>query len=229
MKLNIIIPTYNEEQSLPALLKRLREAGASMENVLIVDGGSDDRTIEVARNGNVPVLKSSARSRAVQMNEGAAATHGDWLYFIHADTLPPISFYEDIAKAIKDEYLSGCFRMQFDSDSFLLKFNAFFTRFNRLWCRGGDQTLFVQRKLFNELGGFCQKLRIMEEYDLIEKLQERTTFKIIPKNVLASSRKYNENSWLRVQYANLIVFNMYKFGFDQDKMVNTYRRLLKLP
>jgi len=96
-----------------------------------------------------------------------------------------------------------------------------------MWCRGGDQTLFVTRQLFDELGGYDTHFRIMEEYDFIKRARQENPFKIIPKPVLVSARKYEHNGYLRVQIANLTVFNMYRLGCSQETLVNTYRNLLK--
>jgi hypothetical protein len=96
-----------------------------------------------------------------------------------------------------------------------------------MWCRGGDQTLFVTRRLFDELGGYREEDVIMEEYYFIKRARERYPFKIIPKEVLVSARKYHMNGYFRVQIANLIAFNMFRFGFPQMRIAQTYRKLLQ--
>ena len=154
---------------------------------------------------------------------------GNVLYFVHADTRPPKSFVADIRTATEDGYQSGCYRFKFDSDRPLLKFNSYCTRFNRLMVRGGDQTLFIKKELFQELGGFDEYYTVMEEYPLIKKLMQRKTFKIMDGDVLVSARKYEHNSYLRVNLANFIAFMMFYAKSHPDKIRSTYLSLIKHP
>ena len=87
--------------------------------------------------------------------------------------------------------------------------------------------MYIKREVFNDLGGFPDDFIIMEEYHLLEKIFKKYPFKIIPKYITASSRKYQKNSYMKVQFANLIVFNMYRMGYSQERMYRTYREMLK--
>ena len=227
MKLSIIIPTLNEEENIGRLLDRLQSRSEdSLAEIIVVDGGSTDKTLAIAEQAGACCIKSSKSGRATQMNQGARKAAGDILYFVHSDTLPPTSFVSDIRQALEAGYSVGCFRYQFDSPRKLLKINAFFTRFDFKWCRGGDQSLFIKRELFEQMGGFKEDYIIMEDFEFIDRIRKEYRFKIIPKNMLVSARKYATNSYLRVQIANLIVFNMYRFGASQQRMANMYKRLL---
>ncbi len=226
-KISIIIPVYNEEKNIQKLLPRLLAATKSISHeIIVVDGGSTDRTADRATALGATVLRSPKKGRAHQMNHGYENSTGDILYFVHADTLPPLSFVEDIRAALAEGYPLGCYRFEFDSPRKILKINAYFTRFDKMWCRGGDQTLYVTRTLFKELKGYCSKHYIMEEYDFIARARKQHPFKIMAKAVLVSARKYEDNGYLKVQFANLIVFNMYRLGFSQEQMVNFYRSML---
>ncbi|HYI79192.1 MAG TPA: glycosyl transferase, partial [Chryseolinea sp.] len=121
---------------------------------------------------------------------------------------------------------AGCYRFKFDSSKFMLRFNSYCTRFKGIMCRGGDQTLFITKTLFLKLGGFNEYYTIMEDYDLIQRIREHAKFKIIPENVLVSARKYEKNSWLRVQSANFIVFMMYFLKKHPSQMKEAYRKML---
>jgi len=158
---------------------------------------------------------------------GAKNAQGNVLYFVHGDTLPPTCYMQSIEEALQEEYPIGCFRYQFQSNRKLLKINAFFTRFKMIWCRGGDQSLFIKKELFEEMKGYREEYKIMEDFEFILRARKIYPFKIIPKDMLVSARKYEENSYLRVQIANLIVFNMFRLGYSQEAMVQMYRRLLK--
>ena len=95
-----------------------------------------------------------------------------------------------------------------------------------MWCRGGDQSLFIKSKVFNALGGYKEEYVIMEEYDLLRRAVDQYRFKLIPKDIIVSARKYKDNNYLRVQFANLIVFNMFKMGYEPQRLLDTYRRLI---
>ncbi len=227
MKTSIIIPTLNEAQNIGRLLTRLKQAGANFE-IIVVDAGSQDDTVAIAKRLGAKIIQSASPGRANQMNIGATHAQSDLLYFVHADVLPPLNFYQHIEAAVRAGFDCGCFRYQFDRPHFLLKINAYCTRFPWLFCRGGDQTLFIKKSIFKKEGGFKSDFIIMEDFEFIKMLQKKYTFKILPTEVIVSARKYAANSWLRVQLSNLIVFSMYRTGwFSQQKMFYTYKKLLR--
>ncbi len=227
MKLSAIIPVLNEEAHIQQVVERLCEGGKDLlADILVVDGGSEDNTAELAACAGASVIRAPRRGRSAQMNYGAKYASGDVLYFVHGDTLPPLSYAEDLRQAIEGGFPIGCFRLRLDSRNPFLRINAFMTRFPFMWCRGGDQTLYVTREVFDELGGYREDFMIMEEYDFIERARATYPFKILAKSVLASARKYEANSYLQVQFANMIVFNMFRMGYSQQKMKNTYQKLI---
>jgi rSAM/selenodomain-associated transferase 2 len=227
MKISIIIPVLNEAANIERLVNRLWQGGKDdIAELLVIDGCSNDDTVQRAEAAGATVLVAPCRGRALQMNYGAQFATGDVLYFVHGDTLPPESYMEDVQNVLKEGFPIGCFRFRFESSNPLLRINAYMTRFNYLWCRGGDQTLFVTRTLFDKLNGYCEDYVIMEEYDFIVRARAQHPFKIIQKDVLVSARKYEANGYFRVQFANFIAFNMFRFGFPQQRILDTYRRLL---
>jgi len=229
MQISVIIPTFNEQENIGILIGELQKNGGdTVREIIVVDGGSSDKTIEIAQKTGETVLQSPQRGRAAQMNYGAKMATGDVLYFVHADTRVAATFIEDIQQALQEDYQSGCYRFQFDSPRLILKINSYFTRFNRLSLRGGDQTLFISKTLFDELGGFDEYYVIMEEYDLLRRLwaKNRKLFKLIPKSVLVSARKYDTNGWLRVQIVNLIAVILFRFGANPSRIARLYKKLL---
>ena len=170
MQISIIIPVLNEAASIGPLLKYLMSnGGAQVVEILVVDGGSSDDTVHIAEKSGAKVIYCSVCSRAAQMNTGAAHAQGDVLYFVHADTCPPASFSDDIVQSLASGYVMGCYRYRFDSKSFLLKINAFFNRYQFLWCQGGDKTFYIRREVFRQLGGYDEYYTIMEEYDFLRR------------------------------------------------------------
>ncbi|MDR9418064.1 TIGR04283 family arsenosugar biosynthesis glycosyltransferase [Gracilimonas sp.] len=226
MEISIIIPTYNESGSIEELLIYLKKhAGSAVADILVVDGQSSDDTVKRVRNAGYKCIISQEKGRAAQMNLGAKQTSGDILYFVHADSIPPTSFTSDILNAIQNGAESGCYRFKFNSDRWLLKINAWFTRFDRLMCRGGDQTLFIKRDVFEELSGF-RNYEIMEDFEMISRLRDRGTFKILADDVIVSARKYEENSYLKMNFINLVIFTMFYFGASKKTMVHAYQQLI---
>lgn len=227
-QISIIIPVLNEATRIGPLVRYLREhGGGAVAEVLVVDGGSHDDTPRLATEAGATVLHCPVCSRAAQMNTGARAAGGEVLYFIHADTLPPASFAADIGASLASGYRMGCYRYRFDSQRLLLKINAFFNRFHWLWCQGGDKTFFISREIFDALGGYDERFVIMEEYDFLRRAMPRYPLHIIPKYAVVSARKYEVNGWLRVQWANARVFQLFRNGTDPQEMRATYRRLLR--
>ena len=240
MRLHLIIPVVDEIDNLRSLLPYLSRELAGRGRITVADGGSTDGTqamVETARAGEgqagrcqLQLLACRERGRAQQMNQAAsqAADQFDVLYFVHADTRPPRGFYDDILRSVKEGYTTGCYRFRFDSSSPLLAINAFCTRFKGLACRGGDQSLFLTVGAWRELGGFDGEMHIMEDYDIIQRIWARDIpFRVMPRSIMVSARKYRANSWLRVQLANWKVFRMYKAGAPEQEMISLYRRRLR--
>lgn len=227
MKLSVIIPTLNEAENIRELIPFLQKQGGEfISEIIVVDGGSQDETCQIAESLGAKVLKSKLKSRANQLNLGASHATANTLFFVHADTRPVNAFAEDLQIALIKGYKAGCFRYKFDSETFLLKVNSWFTRFNGLFSGGGDQTLFISRDFFNTLGGYDIKFCLMEDFELVKRIKRRTKFYIIPKTMTVSARKYRDNSWLRVQLANLFVFTLFHLGAAPEKLKKSYSILL---
>ena len=227
MHLSIIIPTYNEVSTIATVITHLQHCllGKQYE-IIISDVGSTDETVAIANTLGIKTVVSKIKGRAGQMNCGVKNASGTIYYFVHADSLPVASFYEDIKSAVSGGYDCGSFRTKFDNAMWLLKFNAFFTRFNYLFFRGGDQSIFITKDLWQQVGHYKESMLIMEDYDFLARIWQQGKFKLIPKATLVSARKYEENSWLTVQLANLKIVKMYKKGASQQEMLVKYKELL---
>lgn len=225
--ISIVIPTFNEAAIIGSLVTYLwQNANNSVKEIILADGGSTDGTAAIAEKAGALVIISPQKGRAAQMNHGASFATGSILYFIHADSLPPQQYSTDILTAIKNGYEIGRYRTKFNKNNFLLKANAFFTRFDWEVCYGGDQTLFVSKNVFEKLGGYNSNMFIMEEYDFTKRAKNIARYIILKDAVIISARKYTNNSWWSVQNANYTIVKMYKKGATQEAMVKKYKQML---
>ena len=223
--LSIIIPVLNEESNIVRLLEYIREnsSNVNIKEILVVDGGSTDETKEAASQYDVLVLHSE-KGRARQMNLGAENAKGEVLYFLHADTFPPKNFDKLILNAIKKGTKTGCFRMKFDSDSRFLSFFSWFSRINHKICRGGDQSLFITRELFNKSGGYDEAYKIYEDNEFISRLYKIADFKILPDQVQTSARKYEQIGNFKLQFYFGIIHLKNYLGADPEQLYRYYKR-----
>ncbi len=229
-KISVIIPTLNEADVIQALIQHLlKSEGEYLVEIIVVDANSTDNTHKIALQSGARVLKSKETSRAHQMNMGAKEAKGNILYFVHADALPPLSYCKDILESVIEGNDFGCYRFKFNSVNPLLAVNSFFTRFKFLWCRGGDQTLFIRKDIFLKEGGFDEKYIIMEDFELVKRLWKKYKFKILPKSVSVSARKYELNGYFQVNIANLKVFRMFNKGYEPILLKKKYFELIKHP
>lgn len=226
LSISVIIPTLNEADCVRKLVEYLyQHKEDALAEIIVVDGKSNDSTVAIAEKAGANVMISPKRGRANQMNLGSQIAKGDILYFVHCDTFPPTSYLKDIQHAVQLGFPMGCFQTKFDTDRPLVKTNSWWSQFDFLFCRGGDQTLFVTKEIFTALNGY-KELLIMEEYDFLIRARKKYPFKIIPTRVLVSARKYENRSYVKVQFANAVVFNMFRFGFPQERLVSIYKKLL---
>lgn len=244
LTISVVVPVVNEQARVGACVTALRAGQAAARDtgraqvveIVVVDGGSDDATVEVARAAGAHVVASPVASRAAQMNLGARETTGEVLYFVHGDALVPSTYADDIAAALGraprtpggERAAVGGYRTRFDRRlSPLLRFNEWMTRFPWAFCRGGDQTLFVPRRLFDRLGGYDPAWTIMEEYDFLDRARRLVPYVVLPGEVVVSSRKYQTNSWLCVQLANAAAYRGYRRGESAEVLRVRYGEMLK--
>ncbi|WP_239540760.1 TIGR04283 family arsenosugar biosynthesis glycosyltransferase [Spongiivirga citrea] len=231
MKISIIIPILNEADNIVQLLEYLYEnsSATNIKEILIVDGGSTDGSQEIIKRltqekGLDIILLHSKKGRARQMNVGAKKAKGELLYFLHADSIPPRNFDKAIIDAANDNASAGCFRMKFDNDHLVLKFSQWFTRFNLRGCRGGDQSLFIKRELFDTLNGFNEDYIIYEDSEFIGRLYDQGEFTVIPDYVTTSSRRYDANGTWRLQYHFTVIHLKKFFGASPNQLYQYYKR-----
>jgi rSAM/selenodomain-associated transferase 2 len=189
-QLSVIVPMLNEERAAARTLEAIA-AGAPEAEIIVVDGGSTDRSVDEARP-RCAILISAPRGRARQMNAGAAAAHGDVLAFVHADTLVPPSFARDIATALADEaVVGGRFDVRLDDPAPLMRLTGWLISVrSRLSRTGtGDQALFVRRAVFERLGGY-REIDLCEDLDLARRMKRAGRVACLRSRVVTSARRW---------------------------------------
>lgn len=224
-KISIIIPILNEVETIGKLLNHLITCGSSQNKneVIIVDGGSTDGSKELVSKFKEAILITSKKGRATQMNLGAIHATGDILYFLHADSFPPQNFDNLIIDTVKKGNIAGCFRMQFHSHHWWLKLTGWFTKFSWKICRGGDQSLFIKKSLFQDIGGYDERYIIYEDNIIVKRLYHLNQFKVIKKPIITSARKYEKHGVWKLQYHFLIIHLKHWLGASSETLYNYYR------
>ncbi len=211
LRISVIIPTLNEEKDIESTLINLTRQHHPYE-VLVVDGGSNDKTIEIA--SRYAKLVRSGKGRAQQMNEGAKVATGDVFLFLHADTQLPNNAFLKIENALQSgKKQSGRFRMSFGHGHPLLKFYEYQTRFHLF--SYGDQGFFVKRELFQEMGGFSVDTAF-EDIDFYRRLLKHEKPVIIRDPVITSPRRFLKNGILKQKFINISLAAMYCLGFRRS-------------
>jgi len=227
--ISIIIPVKNEAPQLPVLLNFLNTVSGKehIAEIIVSDGNSTDETVSIANFYGAKVVVSEQAGRGRQMNAGAKTATGNILYFLHADSIPPTGFVEDILDKINAGHVAGCYRLRFDDDHWFLKANAWFTRFNVNAIRFGDQSLFVTKTVFETIGGFREDLIIMEDQEIIHRIRAQGRFAVIEDYVTTSARKYKVNGIYRMQGIFFYIYFAYLLGASQQKLVSIYKKLIR--
>lgn len=229
MTISIIIPVLNEEKTIHLLLDYLlniRNLNYTKE-IFVVDGGSTDSTLAILKSYSSIIVLQSEKGRAKQMNFGAKKATSEILYFLHCDTFPPVDFDQEIIKKVNKGNLSGCFKMKFNNNHIVLKVSQWFTQFNNKWCRGGDQSLFIEINLFKKLNGFNERMQIYEDNELIHRLYKNSKFIVIQKTITTSARKYLKNGVWKLQFHFMMVHIQYSLGYNQEKLIKYYKKNIK--
>lgn len=221
MKIAIIIPALNEAACLARTLSALRTLDGEME-ILVVDGGSTDDTVKIARDLNVPVVVGP-RGRGAQMNYGASLVISDVLLFVHADTLLPGDAYALITEALRNpEITGGCFRLGFDKTNAVLRFLAYCTRFRCRVFHYGDQAFFVRTNYFRESGGY-REYPIMEDLDFWLRMVRTGKVALLGAAVVSSARRFRRFGFVRQQIRNGLLVLLFFLGVSPFTLSRLYR------
>ena len=228
--ISIIVPAHNEKCNLEKLIPLLKGFGDAVpyEILVALSSKNSDDSEDLLKALGVNFLNCTGQGRASQMNEAVAKVKGEVLVFLHADVLPPKAFLENIQETLTEGYEAGFFSYRFDKESFLLKINASFTSKDGIFTGGGDQCLFIKKSIFEKLGTFDDNQVLMEDFEFFNRMKKnKVPYKIIKNDLIVSARKYKENSYVRVNFSNLLLVILFKMGYSSSKLKSLHSRLLR--
>lgn len=222
--ISIIIPTLNEERLLPSLLRDICQQGADHE-VIVVDGGSRDRTLEIAGDYGARKLLSP-RGRGNGISVGAKEARGDVLFFLHADSTLLPGALKRINKVLlaNTEIIGGNFRLVFDGDT---RFSRCLTRcyagIRSIGLYYGDSGIFVRRSVYEDLGGF-RPIPLMEDLDFVRRLERfGKTCCIRDPHLITSSRRFERHHPLQVVYVWIRLHLLFWLGASPERLAELYK------
>ncbi|WP_417199960.1 TIGR04283 family arsenosugar biosynthesis glycosyltransferase [Bizionia sp.] len=229
--ISIIIPMLNEAESIESVLEHLLENSTSknIAEIIVVDGGSVDGSQNIVNKfvpSNKIQLLNAHKGRAKQMNFGANHATGTILYFLHADSFPPKNFDYLIIQEVTKGNLAGCFRLQFDNNHWWLQVAGWLTQFSWRASRGGDQSQFITKQLFTEIGGFDENFTIYEDNILINELYARKQFVVIQDKIKTSARLYKKHGVWTLQYHFWTIYVKKWFGASADELYTYYQKYI---
>jgi rSAM/selenodomain-associated transferase 2 len=222
LKLSVIVPMLNEAGAIGATLAAIR-VGAPDAEIVVVDGGSADGSVEIARP-RCEVVIIGERGRAQQMNAGAARSSGDVMVFVHADTIVPKSFARDIETALADpSVVGGRFDIRLDDDHPLcVLIGSLISIRSRLSRTAtGDQAIFVRRTIFDALGGF-RDLPICEDLDFARRLKRAGRVACLRTKVITSARRWRRGGILRTSIRMWTIRLLYLAGVSPVRLSRLY-------
>jgi len=220
---SIIIPVLNEEECIEEFLSHLHRFTGEAE-IILVDGGSEDRTVEIASRFDYVTIISGKRGRARQMNFGVKVANGDILLFLHADTYLPDNAINAVEKIVRDGADGGCFSLKIDSPRLPLRIaSQLITHRTKMTnIATGDQAIFVRRKIFDELVGYAD-MPLMEDLDFTRRLKRVGTFVELDLKVSTSARRWEKWGVYKTILLMWCLRILYYIGIPPERLAKFYR------
>jgi rSAM/selenodomain-associated transferase 2 len=222
--ISIIIPVFNEERLIRKTLEHLKGMMGYFE-IIVVDGGSKDKTTELAREYTTVI--GSKKGRAIQMNTGAGRARGDVLFFLHVDCLPEKGAFFEIEKIMKDlEVVGGALKFDVDEQSLLYRNHVLWSNL-RAKISGiylGDHGIFVRRRVFDRVGGF-PLIPLMEDLELCKRLKREGRLVQATSRNIASSRRFKNQGFAQSVIQMWVNRALYSLGVSPDRFESFYRNV----
>jgi rSAM/selenodomain-associated transferase 2 len=223
-KFSVIVPVFNEALLIRPFLQHLRDRAPEAE-IIVADGGSSDDTADLSA-GFCDQLVRSEPNRAVQMNVGARAAHGEVLWFVHADAEVPNGCLNEISRILNDpDVAGGFFRIRLPRGA-VYRLTDTFGHYAGilLRMRCGDHGLFCRRTAFLDVGGFPE-VPLMEDVEFFRRLRLRGRVICSESRILVSPRRYESVGRMRLTMAYGLIAMLYIVGVPQSKLASLYGRV----
>ena len=220
--LSVVIPTLNEARVLGTTLERLQQ----FDNIeiIVADANSQDGTDDIATSYGAKLLTVTT-GRANQLNEGVKHSTGRYLLFLHADTLLPHNFSELVFSALKNpRTVAGAFRFKTDASSLGMRIVEWGTNFRSAILKWpyGDQGLFMEKRIFEEMGGFST-IPIMEDFELVRRLRRRGNIVTLAETAITSARRWQNLGIFRTTIVNQLMIAGFLIGVPTATLRRLYR------
>lgn len=215
--LSVVIPTLNEEKCVGDAVSSV----GGLAEVIVVDGGSDDATVEAARRAGARVLESP-RGRGVQLDRGARAAMGEWLVFLHADTRLEHGWADALA-SLPDDVVGGAFRFAVDSPrrAYRIIEAGVALRCRLFHLPFGDQGIFVRRAIYGMIGGF-PPFPLMEDLAFARRLSRTGRMAFPQVRAFTSARRWEEGGVMATTLRNLGLQALYTAGLSPERLARLY-------
>ncbi|MCX5738379.1 MAG: TIGR04283 family arsenosugar biosynthesis glycosyltransferase [Proteobacteria bacterium] len=220
MRIAVVIPALDEAETVEAAIASARSA----DEIVVVDGGSLDRTADRARAVGAKLI-SSPRGRARQLEAGWRATGAEVVLFLHADTRLPLGWAEAVRAALSEpDVAGGAFRLRFDERSLALRIIEFGAHRRAAWAGlpYGDQAIFARRTVLEAIGGIAQ-VPIAEDLDLACDLRGHGRLALLPLAIATSARRYQKHGALRTWARHTIALAAWRLGIDRARIARWVR------
>lgn len=223
-RLGVVIPTLDEEETLPHLLADLTALEVPVE-VMVADGGSRDHTLEVARRRGARVIQGE-RGRGCQMNAGARAIDTPWILFLHADSRLPLQTAEALGQWLDSPPTcqAGHFSFRLDQDGFWWSLieRGQRVREKLTGLAYGDQGLVLSRAVFEEVNGIPE-IPLMEDVEIVRRLRRNGGLDRIAAPLITSARRYQREGPVRSWVRNVVLLFLYSVGVSPGALSRWYR------
>ena len=222
--LSIVIPTLNSTNLISSTLLSLSEGiEANLIKELIISDGNSIDDIKKLSNEIGAVFIKGQKGRGIQLHRGAMKATGEWILFIHSDTVLPPGWATTFLKHIKDQENAGYCKLSFNDPSLMAKVMSFGAnlRSSIFKLPYGDQGLLISKKLYNEIGGYPD-LPLMEDVAIVKLLKQK--IQLVPVTIKTSAFKYKRDGWLKRSINNITLLIRFKFGADPRELAKLYYR-----